>query len=142
MKKYTAKEVYAAYVIVTDKLNDIKAWGKSIDEDLDIAIETKFRLHNGKLINVKLSNGNDVLKLIEKYKACDEMDLVRHWIKEDEEEDKKKAKEIEIIDEIIDDVEEIEEDIEIEDEGINLFTNLYEKNILKSNGIIIKRICD
>ena len=34
------------------------------------------------------------------------------------------------------------EDIEIEDEGINLFTNLYEKNILKSNGIIIKRICD
>ncbi len=92
MKKYTAKEVYAAYVIVTDKLNDIKAWGKSIDEDLDIAIETKFRLHNGKLINVKLSNGNDVLKLIEKYKACDEMDLVRHWIKEDEEEDKKNAK--------------------------------------------------
>ena len=34
------------------------------------------------------------------------------------------------------------EDIEIEDEGINLFTNLYEKNILKSNGIIIKRICN
>ena len=39
-------------------------------------------------------------------------------------------------------IEEIEEDIEIEDEGINLFTNLYEKNILKSNGIIIKRICN
>ena len=90
MKKYTAEEIYGICRDITNQLEVTKREAlKESDDDCEceVALELTFKQPDGTRVPVKISSGEDVLELVEKYGYCDAEELAkaRELLKQDAE---------------------------------------------------------